>query len=435
MFRASNKGKIPAAILFSCCILMLGSVLADQNDLIRFTASNNFPATFKISEDQLTQLSWLLDHKNRTYDMDFAAENDTAVHIEIHRALTRLYCAQLLRIGTLDAYNSFIAAQLKNGVTQPLQLASFMQLSKHIQQLSADDYELIEAATILTSISLTKPASDLAQRIMVSDFKETDSLDFLSYTLRDPKNFYPITWNILNKNANSKRLFYVLFPPHTNFRHMLYTEGGIGMFNYLRSMIAHGYINHEDLDLWYAFWIVNIAGFRGHIQHNGSLYLTEAVAGAMSKLKYLVYEMLENPTYDPLVPYLEYRAKCAGYEHLPRDERLFYAHLACLLRIYSVADGQRLYASVISLPIVARHAVMQEFYKGLHDNTHIYATHVPALFGNALYLEKGNIEKVILKILPAYNNILLQYRNNKIESTLCCNELSALKNLEMLLQS
>lgn len=414
---------------------MLGGVIADEIDLIRTTVSNNFPATFNVSEDQLVQLSWALNHKNRTYDMDFAVEDDSGIHIEIHRALTRLYCAQLLRIGSVDAYNNFIAAQLELGIAQPLQLSSFMKLSKHIQQLPADDYELIEAATILTSVSLTKPASDLARRIIAADFKETDSLDFLSYTLRDSKNFYPITWNILNKSANSKRLFYVLFPPHTNFRHMLYTEGGIGMFNYLRSMIAHGYINRNDLDLWYAFWIVNIAGFRGHIQHNGSLYLAEPVADAMDKLKALVYEMLENPTYDPLLPYLEYRAKCIGFAHLPRDERLFISHLACLLRIYNITDGQRLYASVTSLPISERYAVMQEFQKGLHDNMHVYATHVPALFGNALYIENGNIEKVIAKILPKYNKILLQYRNDKAEGTLCFNELSAMKNLELLLQS
>jgi hypothetical protein len=433
MFRASSKIKITAAILFSCC--MPCGVYADKIDLIRNTASNNFPATFHVSENQFAQLSWVLDHKNRTYDMDFAAADDTAVHIEIHRALTRLYCAQLLRTGTVDAYNSFIAAQLEADVAQPLQLSSFMQLSRHIQHLTDADYELVEAAIILTSVSLTQSAANLAQRVINVDSNETDALDFLSYTLRDPQDLYPITWNILNKNSNSKRLFYVLFPPHTNFRHMLYTEGGIGMFNYLRSMIAHGYINHGDLNLWYAFWIVNISGFRGHVQHNGSLYLTDPVAEAMGKLKYFVYEMLENPTYDPLLPYLEYRAKCVGYDRLPRDERLFFAHLACLLRIYTITEGQRLYASVTKLPLSERYAVMQEFYKGLHNTTHVYATHVPALFGNALHIEKGNIEKVILKILPAYNKILLQYRSENTESTLCCNELSAMKNLELLLQS
>lgn len=414
---------------------MLGSVHADKRDLIRVTASKNFPTTFNVSEDQLAQLSWALDHKNRTYDMDLAVDGDADVHIEIHRALTRLYCAQLLRTGGIDAYNSFIAAQLEFGIAQPLQLSSFMNLSKHIQQLPADDYELVEAAVILTAVSLTKPAADLAKRIINSNFKETDALDFLSYTLRDHKDLYPITWNIFNKSSNAKRLFYVLFPPHTNFRHMLYTEGGIGMFNYLRSMIVHGYINRHDLDVWYAFWIVNIAGFRGHIQHHGSLYLTDPVADAMDKLKYLVYEMLENPTYDPLLPYLEYRAKCVGYDYLPRSERLFFAHLASLLRIYSINEGQRLYVSVMRLPISERSTVMQEFYKGLQDTTHVYATHVPALFGNALYIEKGNIEKVILKILPAYNKILLQYIKSNPERTLCCNELSAMKNLELLLQS
>lgn len=413
---------------------MLGSVYADKIDLIRIAVADHFPATFSISSDQLSQLSWVLDHKNRTYDMDFAVE-DTAVHIEIHRALTRLYCAQLLRAGTMDAYNSFIAAQLDSGIVRPLQISSFMNLSKHIQRLSADDYELIEAAIILTSVSLTQPAADLAQRIIDVSFKATDPLDFLSYTLREAKQLYPITWNILNKRSNPTKLLYVVFPPHTNLRHMLYAEGGIGMFNYLRAMIAHGYMTNEYLDLWYAYWIVNIAGFRGHIQHNGSIYLTETVANSMTKLKYLIYEMLDNPTYDPLLPYLEYRASCVGYEYLPSDERLFFAYLACLFNIYEVSEGKRLHSSVNSLPIASRRAVMQEFYNSLQDSTHIYATHVPALFGNAMYITNGNIETVVLKILPAYNKILQQHKKNKTESALCCNELSACENIKLLLQS
>jgi hypothetical protein len=171
------------------------------------------------------------------------------------------------------------------------------------------------------------------------------------------------------------------------------------------------------------------------VLHNGSIYLTEPIATAMSKLKYLIYEMLDNPTYDPLLPYLEYRAKCLGYEHLPRDERLFFAHLACLWRLYDVSAGQRLYVSVSNLPMASRYAVMREFYNGLQNATHVYSTYVPALFGNALYITNGDIEKVALKVLPAYNKLLLQHHKNNTDSTLCCNELSAMKNIEMLLNS
>lgn len=422
MFLASNKYFMTAAIIFGCCILSR-NVFADKIDLIRVVAVNKFPCTFKITEQQLNQLSWALENKNRTHDMDLAVQyND--MHIEIYRALTRLYCAQLLRIGTMDAYDHFVAAQLESGVAQPLQADSFMSFSKHIQLLSVDNYELVETAIILTSVNF---APLTAQDIAVN---ENDTLDFLAYTLRCSSDIYPI----INSTFN-KKLFYILFPPHTNFRHMLYTEGGIGMFNYLRDMIAYNYITKKELDLWYAFWIVNISGFRGHINNNGSIYLTEPVANAVGYLKSLIYKMLDNPTYDPLVPYLEYRARHIGYEHLPRDERLFLAHLACLLRLYNTADGQRLYNSVNSLPIDLRTEVMQNFYNGLQDSTHMSATYVPALFGNALYITNGNIEKVIFKILPMYNNMLLQHKKNKSkQTTLCCNDVSAIKNLALLLQ-
>ena len=60
------------------------------------------------------------------------------------------------------------------------------------------------------------------------------------------------------------------------------------MFNSLRTMIAHGYINRSDLELLCASWIVNTAGFRGHILQSGSVYLTEPVAQSILKLQTLI---------------------------------------------------------------------------------------------------------------------------------------------------
>ena len=61
-------------------------------------------------------------------------------------------------------------------------------------------------------------------------------------------------------------------------------------------------------------------------------------------------------------------------------------------------------------------------------------TYVPALFGNALVLSNNNIERVIAKILPVYNQILQEYNGNDCAAVLSFNELSAMQHVKHLLQ-
>lgn len=422
---------IAAAIIYGCCVSF--NVVADEIILIQSYIRKHFPASFKISNDQLKQLHWVLKQDNYTNDQDLYVPQQ-GIHIEIRRALTRLYCAQLLRSGTMDSYNKFVTAQLDADVAAPLSFTTFNKLAKFIANFSESDYELLETATILAAVSLSQPAAELAQQVMDITPVLNDKLDFMAATLRNSLDLYPLTTTVTQNNSAAKKLLYVLFPPQTNFHHMIYTEGGIGMFQYLRTMIAHGYIDQNKLDLLYANWIINISGFRGHISQQGSLYLSENVAQAVLKLQSLVYEMLEMPTYNPLLPYLEYRAEGLGLRDLPYNEKLFITHLACLLRLYTVAEGQRLYHSVIALPANKRTAAMNFFINSLRQATQLPITYAPALFGNALAVTNGDIEQVITKILPVYNAMLLQHLRSNSKVALSFNRLSAKHNIKHLLR-
>lgn len=419
-----------------CFIFMTLQVLAYSNaqEEIRSYIKNNFPADFTVSEPQIAQLAWALEHEHPTHDMD-ARINAKCAYIEVSRALTRLYCARLLRAGTREAYNAFMIAQLDAGVNAPLSFASFNKFSNHIQKLDQLDYELLETAAILSAVSLSKPAAELAQQVMQVRPVINNNMEFLATTLRNEPNIYPLAMHITQNNTAAKKLLYILFPPQTNFRHMLYTEGGIGMFKYLRTMIKHGFIDQEGLDLWYAHWIINIAGFRGHVDQRGSLYLMEPTAQAMHKLKCLVYEMLDTPNFDPLLPYLEYRAQGLGLAHLPEHEKLFFAHLGCLLRLYNFTDGQKLYTSVMRLPLDERQILEDHFFVGLHDATLMTHTYIPAFFGNAMEFTNGDLEQVITHLLPAYNKILRQYQQQNLTLSLSFNQLSSSDNIKYLLQN
>jgi len=378
-------------------ILASGSSLADDTSRIRDYIRDNFANKLQISEQQIQQLSWIVTHKRRTYEMDRYIKPGQ-MHSEVSRALTRLYCLQLLKSGSKQSYDQFIAAQLVSNQIKPLSFNSFNKLSRHIQELKPLDYELIETSTVMSAVSLSAEASRLAQAAVNVD-QVSDNFEFLSATVRIDANIYPIAAKLIQEHDNAKKLLYVLFPPQTNFRHMLYTEGGANMFKYLRAMIKHQYIQRAELDLWYAYWITHIAGFRGHIAAEGSVYLTEQVFQAMTQLKAMIDVMLESPNYDPLEPYLEYRAGLLGFTNLPREQRLLLAHLGSL---YTIEDGRSLRTGVQQLSLAHRNQLL--------DPEHVTTTYGPALFANTLDLMDRNIEQTVAIMMPIYCKAIQSYK-------------------------
>lgn len=417
------------------CTLLLGiylwipnGVYATPEDKIKLYIQANYPQEFKLSTIQLQQLTWILDHKRRSYDMDmYVAKN--SMHIEVVRALNRLYCLRLLKSGTKHDYDKFIAAQVSVGVTNPLSFNSFKKLSKHIQLLLPLDYTLLETATILSAVSLSVEATRLAQQIIGLHKNTNNNLEFISASVRANPNIYPITKQLVSENPTAIKLLYIVFPPQTNFRHMLYTEGGVGMFKYLRAMITHKYMNKEELDLWYAYWIINISGFRAHVMHDGSVYLTEPVYQVMTKLKSLLDIMLESPNYNPLIPYLEYRAELLGLHNLAYQDRLLVAHLGALMRLYTFEDGKQLIAGFDQLSKQQKYILADYFNSSLKNYDCLGTTYVPALFANMLVLLDGDIKQAIKIITPIYIRAI--QINPRV--SLSFNTLSSVANLKKII--
>jgi hypothetical protein len=419
-------------IIIFCCLQAFVAQAVEQDQIKKYI-EQNYPADFFLTNAQLDQLSWAFAHETRSYDMDVLVDKPE-LHVEISRALTRMYCARLLRSGNRESYHKFVKAQIESGITQPLTIATYNKLAQHMQNIKAEDYELLENAAILSAVSLSKPAAQLAQKVIDIQPEMLGAGDFLAATLRSEMNIYPLVAQNTAQNEAAKKILFILFPPQTNFRHMLYTEGGIGMFNYLRTMIRHGFIDQTALDLWYAHWIINIAGFRGAIKQNGSIYLNEPVAQAMLSLKSFVDEMLHDPNLDPLTPYLQYRAKSLGFDQLPREQSLFLAHMACMLRIYTVAEANKLQQALHKLSKEDQQQVFAYFISGLEDPTLITPTHVPALFANALELSNGDVGLVIARLMPIYNSAIAAISKQNL-SRLCFNQLSASVNLQRILAS
>lgn len=373
---------------------MLSRILA----LFLYAALAN--ADLTVMEQQ--QLKWLDGYTRRSYDMDLNVTNKK-VHMEILRASTRMRCLELLRNGDRQSYNEFVAAQSADC----LSFATYNKLSVYIKRLSDDEYLLLRKAVILTAVSLTPQArAQMPESEIVNN-----SLDFSAELVRA---------------TESDRKLFIMFPPQTNFRHMLYAESGNNMFATLHKMIQLKYMRVEDLNLWFAYWIVNMAGFRGHTEQRGSIYLTEPVVDAMLHLKACIDNMLLSPQYEVLTHYLDYRAKLLGLQDLALDQRTTLAHLGAMMRLYTPQAGRRLYQSFVRLPTVTQTQLINFFNQDVHTKPAI--THAPALFANALTITDGNIELVIAKILPIYAQAL--YIST---GSVSLNALSSTRNVRTLL--
>ncbi len=431
------KAFVGMALLVAMCISSNLCFASDRAILKKFI-DQNYAQKLSITPQQIIQLSWVMRHTRRTYDMDYLAK-DSKMHVEILRALTRLNCLQLLKSGSKIDYDQFVAAQLTGHESRPLNFASFIKLAKYIQNLSEPDYELLQTATILSAVSLSDLAFDKAQHLLNINNSNRDSLQFLASTIRSDSTIYPLIQQFTHDKQAAKKLLYVLFPPQTNFRHMLYTEGGADMFKNLRTMIQHQYIKKEELDMWYAYWIVNIAGFRGHVDQNGSQYLTEPVFESMAKLKSLIDLMLDSPNFNPLVPYLQYRSSLLGFSHMPQDQALVLSHLGAMMRLYTVHEGQQLHAGFTSLNNDQQLIYSAEYLRSISNYSTLTVTHVPAFIANTKHLVHGSLKRTIHVVVPIYNELVIKAKMDRDQGRvhdqqLSFNTLSAGYNIRRILE-
>lgn len=366
-----------------------------------FLISTNLSAT--LSEIEMDQLSWLQGYSRRSYDMDLYTTNQYA-HIEIPRAMTRMRCLELLQDGSSRAYQEFVIAQN----TDCLSFTNFKKLAAFIKNLSADQISLLRKAVIITATSSTPEACTQIPEVKLLN----DTLDFSAALVR---------------SSNIERQLYCVFPPHTNFRHMLYAESGDNMFKTLQTMIQLKYMGQQDLDLWFAYWIVNTAGFRGQVEQRGSIYISESIANAMLHLKGLLNQMLLAPEYPVLGNYLQYRVRLIGLQEMPLEQQVVFGHLAGILNLYTPLQGRMLYSAFMQLPLKTRQD-LERFY---NYEVHTYKTisYVPILFSNAFLYSDNDFSSVLSILLPLYMEAV-HLSSGKGASF---NELSQAKNITKLL--
>ncbi|WP_062270563.1 hypothetical protein [Endozoicomonas arenosclerae] len=388
-------------------LLILLSLNIQANEavnLIREYVLITYGKALNITSSQIEQLSWAMDNPNITPEMS-ADRLPSGIHREIPRALSRLYSLQLLRSGTEADYDAFILPQ-KDLDLAALSQKHFNQLSDLIRGLDAESYDTLEAAALISAVTLSPTARGRASMALGKKLPE-DSSQFLAVTAEKATSIYPLAKAIAKKYHSDGRKFTIVFLPGSHLRHMMYNEGSLNMYTTLKEGFRSGQLKREDLNLWYAYWMDNIAGFRGHVSAKGSLYLTENTFRSMNQIKIELDKLQENPDFNPIPPYLVERAqwlKLPEYKGLSSKEIQALGALAAMMRLFTPEEGSQLLKAFRKLSNEQQKRWVSHVQSQLQTTSYATPTYAPAVFANALII--SDLAETVEKVLPFYLNAL-----------------------------
>lgn len=291
--------------------------------------NEHFPG-LELLPPMMEQLLWIQANTVNTSHSNTRMDVATIdINIEVKRTLTRLFCMTLLIKGDDSAYQQFTAAQLE---TVTLSREKFKQLSDFIQRLSPTSQQCLLATCFITK-------SDKAEALAKKEWPagkvlSTDSEQFITDVVTHRASLFPIC-ELLDSDALN--LFPFAFYENAHLRHMLDMEGGYNMLHSIKEGIQNGKITREQLDLWFARWMINIAGLDGHVENSkGSMYLTEPVAQCIFALKAELEQLWNNPGHPVVDNYLAFRAAQLNVT------TPYIAYLGALMRRYTPAIGQEI---------------------------------------------------------------------------------------------
>lgn len=387
-----------ATILFPLVFMVSETLLANSNiTSIRDYIKQTYGSNLLITDQQIRQLSWVMDNPFSSPEL---SHHTTTIHREIPRALSRLYNLQRLRSGTEQDYLKFIAPQQTTG-TEVLTHNSFKKLSRGIRTLDEKSYQTLAATALISAVTLSPIAIEKAEQAL-KHRPPADSSLFLSETAPKADQVYPLAREITRDSHSDNHRFSVAFMPHSHLRHMMYNEGSLAMYQYLKQGLQESSISQQDLDFWYYHWVINIAGFQGHVAPVGSVYLTQPTYNAMSYLKSVLDQLRLHPEINPMELYLDQRAQWLRLNSLTsnKDEQLGVASLAAQLRLFTPQQGKELFAAFKGLQLRDQQRWLDFNHWQLTSTDSPAPTYAPALLANAL--AESNLADTVQKILPVF---------------------------------
>lgn len=387
--------------------------------------AENFPRiSGLITEKEWEQISWI--------DGTFATSEKAAeykedkINIQVKRILARLNCLQLLRIGNEVEYQEFIIGQ-KEPI---LKREEFNALSFIIQSLSPIEYQTLWVAT---TIAVSVNARSEAEKKLPNEPLPFDSVEFLAKVMTEAPETYPAAAQLLSKYDESsqveiKRLLDSMFNT-AHGRHLMYEEGNLKMLQKMGEKVVTNKFSRCYFEIWFAYWLIDVTGFRGHIDNRGSVYLTHNTYVALSALKNALAPFISSSGSEEdkklaLRNYLIERARLLGFINKeaqppsqlfaqPSSEILALTKVACMMRFFTPEEGIILKQAMQKLQVeipAEDYTKLAQVLNPLTDSPYPTPTYVPALFQN-LFDRVAASDKVeaIKMSLKIYIHVFNQY--------------------------
>ena len=306
-----------------------------SSEILQKYIYNTYPHLAKfITPKQYKQINWI-DTTGQTNERMSNAPNEPNIHKQQQRIFAKLHFLYLLRDGSESAHKRFV-----NGQKEPkLTLEHFNELSFLIKCLTEEEFNQLWVAT---TISRSVEANKFAENAM-KEPPPFDSVEFLAKAMTLTPEIYPAAKELMAKDKTSKQALDAMFNTG-HYHHMMYVEGDPKMFNQLRNKIQNG-MQQKELNLWLAYWLIDIAGFRAQTNELGSEYCNDNTYKAFFTLKNELDLFFHNTQYPILYNYLNERANWLGLTATATNTSKLFAK-----------DGE------ISRLILARIAAMQRLF-------------------------------------------------------------------------
>ncbi len=368
-----------------------------------------------ITDAQYEQIDWTVN-TSLEYQTSGAAlvQLDNPRFYQAKRLLARLHFLSLLRQGD---YSTFVGAE--NNQEPPIDPENFGAISEIIQELTAEEYQQLWVAS---TTSISDPAKTLAVgKISLTALE--DSVEFLAETMTVLPEIYPAAKELMKEDPTAKAAFNAMFNTG-HFRHMMSVEGDEKMHGKLREKIMIKEFDQRSLNLWFAYWLIDIAAFDLHTQDGlGSKRLRNDTAKTVLFLKSQLNELLTNPNKPILKEYLEQRAQwiTSGISDIsflsstPSSHaipRMVMARIAALCRVYTPQSGAEIYHGLRRIKETygdEKFDSMMLTLDALKRRDEPTPTYGPALLSN-LYKKTGNYATAVSLGLPLISEALEKYR-------------------------
>ncbi len=382
-------------------------------DHLKSYVAANYPyLATQLTDAQYEQIAWTTDDTHKINEMAVPApspdhdKRKPELSVQQKRIFARLNCLYLLCQGEVG-YKKFVAAQSEPKLESP----EFASLSALIRDLTPIEYEMLWVAT---TVSMSATAAQTAERTLGGKKLPFDAVNFLAIVMTQCPRIYPAVEELLHKYP-AKEVFVGLDAMFDTGQllHMMYAEGTPNMFAKLKHKIASKNWSERLYNLWFNYWLIDITGFRGHIDPRGSCYLNQNTFRALISLKNVLdrFQTTPNPT-AALKEYLNIRAAMIELSTaIEETPRLILARIAAMLRLFSPAEGAQLQSGLRSLEAklgATAYCNLITAYNPLVESDEPTPTFGPALFVSLI--KKCGIADAIKYGLPVYALVLQQYR-------------------------